>query len=215
MGTIQFGRILWLLRKAKWKSPFFTERVERTPFNTLVSCVLSQRTKDAATARASKRLLSAAKSAEQLMKLPARRIEKLIYPVGFYRTKAGRLKEIARVLVERHGSKVPADYNELLKLKGVGVKTAGIVMVYGHRVAEHIPVDTHVFRISNRLGWLRTKTREETEPALKKLVPKQHWAELNDLFVQFGQNLCRPVSPWCSKCPVRKHCKRVGVVRSR
>lgn len=211
--------ILKLLKKEskKWKNPFVTEleNFERNPFNTLFSCILSLRTKDNVTAKASKRLLSKVKKPEDMLKLSTKKIEKLIYPVGFYKTKAKRIKEISKVLIKKYNSKVPSDFDELMKLKGVGKKTAAIVVVYGHKNPQFIPVDIHVHVIANRLGWVKTKTPENTMDELMKVVPKRYWYDLNDLFVQFGQNICITVSPWCSRCIIKKFCPKIRVTRSR
>ena len=200
-----------------WKNPFVSTpyQIERNPFTTLISCILSLRTKDEVTAKASVRLLKEHDTPEKILKLSTNEIEKLIYPVGFYKTKAKRIKEICSTLIENYNSKVPNDFDELLKLKGVGRKTANIVMVFGYGSKDHIPVDTHCNRIPNRLGWVKTKTPEETEQALLKLLPKKYWQDFNDLFVQFGQNICVPISPFCSRCPIRRYCKQVGVGKMR
>jgi endonuclease-3 len=212
-------KIIKLIKKEskKWKNPFVSElpNLPREPFNTLVSCILSLRTKDEVTAKASKRLFSLALTAEKMVKLPTKKIEKAIYPVGFYKIKAKRIKEICKVLIEKYKRKVPDDFDELLKLKGVGVKTAGIVMVYGHKKPIRIPADIHVHVIANRLGWVKTKAPEKTEEELMKKVPKKYWYDLNDLFVQFGQNICITISPWCSRCPIEKLCPKIGITRSR
>jgi len=211
--------IIELLKKESksWKYPFVSgwQRVVKSPFTTLISCILSLRTKDETTAKASIRLLKKYNSPEKILKLTNKQIEKLIYPVGFYRTKAKRIKEISGVVIDEYNSKVPNDFDELMKLKGVGRKTANIVMTYGHFKRDYLPIDTHCHRIPNRLGWIKTKTPEETEEALKKLLPKRFYYDFNELFVQLGQAICVPVSPLCSKCPINKYCKRVGVKRSR
>jgi len=205
------------LESKRWKSPFVTMTggITHTPFTTLISCLLSLRTKDAVTAKASLRLLKKHDTPEKLLKLPHTQIEDLIYPVGFYKTKARRIKEICGILIENYGSKVPEDFDELLKLKGVGRKTANIVMCYGFHGNDFLPIDTHAHRIPNRLGWVKTKTPEQTEEALKKILPKNYWHDFNDLFVRFGQNICVPVSPFCSRCPIERYCMKVGVKRRR
>ena len=212
-------KIIKLLKKESksWKYPFVSgwQRVVKSPFTTLISCILSLRTKDETTAKASIRLLKEYNSPEKILKLSTKQIEKLIYPVGFYRTKAKRIKEICRVLIEEYNSKVPDTFDELIKLKGVGPKTASITVVYGFNKPHHIPVDTHVHQIANRLGWVKTKAPEKTQIELEKIIPKRYWHDFNELFVQFGQNICVPVSPFCSRCLIRKYCKRVGVKRSR
>jgi endonuclease-3 len=186
-----------------------------TPFVTLISCLLSLRTKDEVTEKASRHLLIKYNSPEQLVELSEQQIASLIYPVGFYKTKAKRIKEISQTLLDKYQGKVPDEFEELLSLKGVGRKTANIVMVYGHKKHGYLPIDTHCHRIPNRLGWIKTKTPEETEQALKKILPSEYWDDFNDLFVTFGQTICVPISPFCSRCPVEQYCKKVGVSTSR
>ena len=186
-----------------------------TPFVTLISCLLSLRTKDEVTEQASRALLTKHNTPEKIMRLTQNQIETLIYPVGFYKTKAKRIKEISRSLLENYQGEVPDKFNELLALKGVGRKTANIVMVYGHKKHGYLPIDTHCHRIPNRLGWIKTKTPEETESALKEILPSKYWNDFNDLFVTFGQTICVPISPFCSCCPVKRYCKKIGVSTSR
>jgi endonuclease-3 len=187
--------------------PALTEIAEQTknPFHVLISCILSLRTKDATTAKASERLFALADNPYDMAKLSTKAIEKAIFPVGFYRTKAKRIKVICKKLIDDHHGKVPDDFDLLMKFHGVGRKTANIVMVYGFNKLG-IPVDTHVHRVSNRIGWVRTKTPEKTEFALRELLPERYWMDINDLLVQFGQNICRPVRPQCNACPVSKYC---------
>jgi len=187
----------------------------KDPFRVLISCIISLRTKDEVTREASKRLFAMAKNVHEMSKLDVKEIEKLIYPAGFYKTKAKRIKEICKVLIEKYNCKVPCNVDELMKFKGVGRKTACVTMVYGFRRVECIPIDIHCHRIPNRLGWINTKNPIETEKELMKIIPKKYWLDFNDLFVSFGQNICMPVSPYCSRCPVRDYCKRIGVKRSR
>ena len=196
--------------------PYVTEVSEKTkdPFRVLVSCLLSLRTKDEVTAAASKRLFEHATTPKELCKLPVETIERLIYPVGFYRVKARTLKAICKELTERYGSQVPHSVDELVRLKGVGRKTATLVVSMGYGVPA-ICVDTHVHRITNRWGIVSTKSAHQTEFALYKVVPKRHWIELNTLLVAFGQNVCKPLSPHCSTCGIKNYCRRVGVERSR
>jgi len=186
-----------------------------TPFTTLISCILSLRTKDEVTDKASIRLLKKYNTPEKIMKLSNEEIEKLIYPVGFYKTKTKRIKEISKTLIENYKGKVPNDFNELLKLKGVGKKTAAIVMVYGHKINDFIPVDVHVHVIANRLGWVKSKDPDETMDKLMTIVPKEYWHDLNYIFVSFGQTVCKTMSPWCSKCPIQSFCPKIGVKKSR
>lgn len=193
----------------KWK------KIERNPFTVLISCLLSLRTKDEVTAEASIRLLTKYKSPQDLANAPLEEVEKLIYPVGFYHVKAKRIKEISKYIVENFDGKVPDKFEDLLKIKGVGRKTAGIVMAYGFDKDGYLAIDTHCHRIPNRLGWIKTKTPEETERELKRVVPRKYWKELNHLLVRFGQTICLPVSPKCSICPLNKYCKKVGVRKHR
>lgn len=182
----------------------------RDPFRVLISCLISLRTKDEVTAEASARLFRLARTPRALLALPASRIARTIYPAGFYRTKARTIKGLCRALLERHGGKVPDDLETLLTLKGVGRKTANLVVTVGFG-KPGICVDTHVHRISNRLGIVRTGTPEQTEFALRRVLPRRHWIPYNDLLVTFGQNVCKPISPLCSTCPVGLLCPRIGV----
>ena len=201
----------------KFNNPIVTEIADlnKDPFKVLVSCLLSLRTKDAVTAIASKKLFAKADTPEKILKLNIKEIEKLIYPVGFYKTKAKRLKEICKVLIENYNSRVPDSEEELLNLKGVGRKTMGIVMCYGFNKNSHIPVDSHVHQMSNRIGWVKTRTPEQTEQELIEIIPRKHWHDLNDLLVKFGQNICVPVSPYCSKCVISKYCPKINIKKSR
>jgi endonuclease-3 len=196
----------------KWETPVVTLMAEtyESPFRVLISCILSLRTQDATTAKASHRLFALADTPQAMLKLPVRKIEKLIYPVGFYKTKAKIIRDIGRVLVDEYEGRVPDEIDELLKLKGVGRKTANLVVTLGYK-KPGICVDTHVHRISNRWGYVKTKTPEKTEFALREKLPKRYWIEYNDLLVSFGQHLCRPISPLCSRCPVKKYCRQIGV----
>ena len=200
----------------KWETPIVTLVAEssKSPFHVLISCILSLRTQDATTAQASRRLFALAGTPAKMLTLPTKKIEKTIYPVGFYRTKAKNIRGICRTLMEKYSGKVPDEIDELLQLKGVGRKTANLVVTLGYR-KPGICVDTHVHRISNRWGYLRTKNPKETEFALREKLPKQYWIEYNDLLVSFGQQLCRPISPICSQCPINKYCDKVGVAKCR
>lgn len=195
--------------RSKW------DAIVNTPFTTLISCILSLRTKDEVTEQASIRLLKKYNTPEKLVKLSEKQIASLIYPVGFYKTKAKRLREISKSLIENYSSEVPKDFDELLKLKGVGKKTAAIAMVYGHKIDSFIPVDIHVHVIANRLGWIKSKNPDETMDELMRVIPRKYWYDLNDLFVTFGQNICITISPWCSRCPIEKYCPKIGVTRTR
>jgi endonuclease-3 len=198
-----------------WREPVVTRiSRERSPYKVLVSCILSLRTQDATTDRASERLFALADTPEKMIALTPRRIETAIYPVGFYRTKARTLRTISRLLLERHGGLVPDDLDALLELPGVGRKTANLVVTYGYG-KPGICVDTHVHRITNRWGYVRTKTPDETEMALRRVLPARHWIPLNDLLVTYGQNLCKPISPHCSACRIARWCAQDGVGKSR
>ncbi len=199
----------------KYTTPAVTiVSMTKSPFMVLISCILSLRTKDKVTAEASNRLFKLAANPEKMVEISTKNIEKAIYPVGFYKTKAIRIKEICRALLDDYESVVPDEIDELLKLKGVGRKTANLVVTLGYGKLG-ICVDTHVHRISNRLGLVKTKNPDQTEFSLRKKLPKKHWLIYNDLLVTYGQNLCVPISPWCSKCKIFKYCKRVGVKTSR
>jgi endonuclease-3 len=184
------------------------------PFRVLISTVLSARTRDDVTARASARLFAVAADAQSIAALPVRRLERLIFPVGFYRTKARHLKEASRVLVERWGGRVPDSIEDLVELPGVGRKTANLVLIEGFGKPA-ICVDTHVHRITNLWGYVETSTPDETEMALRRSLPRRYWLDLNRLLVSFGQHTCVPLSPRCSACPIEEHCPRIGVLRSR
>ena len=214
MNDRDIHSIIRILRREvpKWETPIVTLMAEtyESPFRVLISCILSLRTLDSTTAKASHRLFAVADTPQAMLKLTAQKIEKLIYPVGFYKTKAKNILENCRVLVEQSRGQVPDEIDELLKLNGVGRKTANLVVTLGYN-KPGICVDTHVHRISNRWGYIKTKTPEKTEFALRDKLPKQYWIEYNDLLVSFGQHLCRPISPVCSECPVRKYCRQIGV----
>ena len=186
----------------------------RDPFRVLIACILSLRTQDTTTGPAAARLFAVADTPQSMLRLTARAIERLIYPVGFYRTKARVIPGICRDLLARFGGQVPDDIDALLTLKGVGRKTANLVVTMGYG-KPGICVDTHVHRISNRLGYVRTRNPEATEMALRAKLPKRFWIGYNDLLVSFGQNVCTPISPRCSVCPVETLCHRVGVTTSR
>ena len=197
----------------RWEEPI-VGHYRHDPFTTLISCLLSLRTKDATTKGASQRLFRLARNPRRMARLLPRTIERAIYPVGFYRTKAKTIRAVCRELLSRYGGRVPGDLDELLTIKGVGRKTANLVVTLAFR-KPGICVDTHVHRISNRWGYVRTKTPEQTEMALRRKLPPRYWRIYNDLLVTFGQNLCHPTSPWCSRCPLERMCAKVGVTHSR
>lgn len=187
---------------------------DNDPFKVLISCILSLRTQDKTTAEASSRLFALADTPEAVALLLVETIEKVIYPVGFYRVKAERIREMSREIVERHKSRVPDSIDELLTLRGVGRKTANLVVTLGYG-KPGICVDTHVHRITNRWGLVQTGSPKETEFALRETVPVRYWKELNGNLVAFGQHICKPLSPLCSQCTISGFCERVGVRRSR
>jgi endonuclease-3 len=187
---------------------------DRDPFRVLIACILSLRTQDSTTGPASERLFAVAATPEAMLQVPAQRIARLIYPVGFYRTKARVILGICRDLLERFDGRVPDTIDALLTLAGVGRKTANLVVTMGYG-KPGICVDTHVHRISNRLGYVKTRAPEETEMALRAKLPRRYWIGYNDLLVSFGQNVCTPISPRCSGCPVRMLCRQVGVTTTR
>jgi endonuclease-3 len=189
-------------------------RRRRDPFDVLISTILSLRTKDEVTRQAATRLLERARNPEKMLTLPESEIADLIYPVGFYKTKARTIRQVCGILIEKYDGKVPDDLDELLKLNGVGRKTANLVITLGYG-KPGICVDTHVHRVSNRLGYVQTKNPEETEMALREKLPKEYWIEYNDLLVTWGQNICRPISPFCSKCAIVSYCRQVGVTQHR
>ena len=188
-----------------------SEESQEDPFEVLIATMLSAQTRDPVTAAASERLFKAARTPKTMAKLTAKQIEKLIYPVSFYRHKARHVKETCRILVDRFGGRVPGTMEELLLLPGVGRKTANLVLILSFKSLKNICVDTHVHRISNRLGWVKTRTPEETEHALYAATDARWWPYINLYLVTWGQNVCKPVYPRCGECVIRPHCARVGV----
>ncbi len=186
----------------------------KTPFHVLISCLLSLRTKDQTTLPASERLFALANSPSEMLELSLEKIEKAIYPVGFYKTKARIIHGVCRDILEKFSGQVPDDLDVLMTMKGVGRKTANLVLTEGFGI-KAICVDTHVHRISNRFGYVKTKDPHETENALRKKLPKKFWIDYNAMLVLWGQNVCKPVSPLCSICPLAKICGRVDVTQSR
>jgi endonuclease III len=201
----------------QWEEPVLgvvARESNRNPFRILISCLLSLRTKDKTTGEASARLYRLADRPTTMLALPLKKIERAIYPVGFYRTKAKSIHAICRRLLDAYEGTVPDSVEELVTLSGVGRKTANLVVTVAYG-KPGICVDIHVHRISNRWGYVKTKAPEETEQALRQKLPAQHWITFNDLLVPYGQHLCQPVSPFCSKCKLTEYCDRVGVNRSR
>ena len=200
----------------KWELPIVSHlaKEKRNPFVILISTLLSLRTKDEVTSEATKRLFSLASTPQEMLQLSSEIIAKAIYPVGFYKNKAKTILAACRELIDRYNSLVPDTMEQLLAMKGVGRKTANLVLTLGFN-KEGICVDTHVHRISNRLGYVRTGAPEQTEFALREKLPHKYWLDYNTLLVAFGRHVCRPISPLCGSCPVRDYCDRVGVTKSR
>jgi endonuclease-3 len=211
----RIDRVVQILKRLirQWKKPV-VGYYRDDPFITLISCLLSLRTKDETTHAASQRLFALARSPRAMLRRSVSTIERAIYPVGFYRTKARTIHVVCRTLLERYDGRVPSALDELLTIKGVGRKTANLVVTLAYR-KPGICVDTHVHRITNRWGYVKTRTPEQTEMALRARLPRRHWIIFNDLLVTFGQNLCHPTSPWCSRCPLDRLCPKIGVTRSR
>ena len=211
-------KVIAILKKevSRFKTPYVKDISERSkdPFKVLISCILSLRTKDSTTKGAADRLFKLASTPFPLSKLPLKTIEKAIYPAGFYRVKSRTIKELSKEIYLKHSSNVPDTMEGLLKLKGVGRKTANLVLTMGYG-KPGICVDTHVHRITNRWGYVRTKTPEKTESALRKKLPERYWIILNNLLVTYGQNVCTPLSPFCSRCAIFRYCGRAGVEKSR
>ncbi len=218
MKSDRFLAVLGLLREAYpgWNAPVVTLIAQHSgdPYRVLISTLLSLRTKDETTAAASERLFALADTPQKMVQLCAKQIEAAIFPVGFYRNKAAQVIAISQELLEHYGGRVPDRLEDLMRFKGVGLKTANLVLALGYQIPA-ICVDIHVHRICNRLGFIRTKTPEESEARLRRKVPRDHWLVINDLMVAFGQSLCRPVSPHCSRCPVATLCECKGVTQHR
>jgi endonuclease-3 len=212
------GRIISLIaaHNKQYTVPAVTlvARNHHSPWHVLISTIISLRTKDEVTWKAAERLFGEAYTPEETLALSEKKIERLIYPAGFYKTKAKTIKELAKVILEKYKGVVPDEIDELVKLKGVGRKTANLVLIEGYG-KDAMCVDTHVHRISNRFGYVKTKNPDETEMALRKQMAKKYWKGYNELLVTFGQNHCVPISPKCSTCPVQKFCERAGVSKSR
>jgi len=218
MNTKTIIQVLQILKKEypRWNAPVVTLIAQRSkdPFQILISTLLSLRTKDDVTTQASKRLFEKAHTPQQMLMLKTSEIQHLIYPVGFYKRKTKTILKVSRILTKQYNGEVPDELDALLNFPGVGRKTANLVITLGFG-KPGICVDTHVHRISNRLGYVCTKTPEKTEMALREKLPKKWWIPYNDIFVAFGQILCRPISPWCSRCPVAMFCEKVGIKNHR
>ncbi|MBQ8460133.1 endonuclease III [bacterium] len=202
--------VVRLLEDAKQTKSDFVGLMDsfNDPYLVLISCILSLRTNDKTTYPATLRMLKLAKTPQEMMQVNVEDLEKAIYPVGFYKNKAGQIIELSKILVEKYNGKVPCNIDELCKFRGVGRKTANLVLSRGFNTPA-ICVDVHVHRIFNRLGYLKTKNPEETEFALRKKLPKKYWIPINTLLVTHGQNVCKPIKPMCNKCPVEKYCAKI------
>jgi len=207
------NKIIEILKETNKKS-MLGEFSKKNPYYILISTILSQRNKDESTVQATKNLFKKYDNINQIANAPLGDIKRLIKKSGFYNVKAKRIKEVSRIILNRYNGKVPSDIDKLIELPGVGRKTANCVLVYAYKKPA-IPCDTHVHKISNRLGWVKTKTPEQTEIELMKIVPKKYWIDINELFVLHGQNTCRHISPFCGKCKIIKYCKKIGVEKFR
>ncbi len=209
-------KILRILYKKYPSSKTTLNKMRSKPnaFKVLIACLLSLRARDENTAKVSKALFKVAKTPKQIITLPIKKLEKIIYSSGHYKKKARSLKHVSKEIIKRFKARVPKTREELLSIKGIGPKTANIVLAFAFNQCV-IPVDVHVHVITNRLGWVKTKTAEKTEPKLMEIIPKKDCANLNSVLVQFGKEICQTLSPWCSKCPVNKYCPRIGVKKSR
>ncbi len=187
---------------------------KKDPFKTLISCLLSLRTQDKNTAKVSASLFKVADTPKKIVKLPIKKLERLIYSSGYYKNKARSLKHVCKVLLSEYKGKVPSTREELIGIKGIGPKTANIVLCFAYGKCV-LPIDTHCHRLPNRFGWVKTKNPEQTEIELMKILPKKYWREFNTTMILFGKTICQPISPWCSKCPIKKYCPKIGVERNR
>lgn len=218
MKTFPMDEAVAKLREAvvAWPQPLIEDmnQADQTPFKILIATILSLRTKDTTTAQVVPKLFTLADNPIDMVKLTPTQIEEAIYPVGFYRNKARSILQVCQMLLDDFDGEVPADLDQLLSLPGVGRKTANLVLTAGFGLPA-ICVDIHVHRISNRWGYVQTKTPEKTEMALREKLPQEYWLEYNQLLVTLGQNICHPTSPWCSKCPLAGVCPKIGVTRRR
>ncbi len=211
MTQKNIAKIMEILKQAvkDFENPIVADIGEetRSPFMVLVSCLLSLRTMDKVTAPVSRKLFAVAKTPEDISRMPIKNLQEIIRQVNYYITKSKRIKDISKILIEKHDGLVPDSFDVLMSLKGVGRKTANIVMTYGHFKSGYIAIDTHCNRIPNRLGWINTKNPNETEIEIKKILPKKYWQDFNDIFVKFGQNICKPIGPKCGACPINNYCR--------
>jgi len=207
---VDIDKVVKTLEKAKQPQSEFVKLMDsfKDPYLVLIACILSLRTNDRTTYPATLRMLKLAKTPQEMMEVKQEDLEKAIYPVGFYKNKAGQIIELSKILVEKFDGQVPCDIDKLCKFRGVGRKTANLVLSEGFNMPA-ICVDVHVHRIFNRLGYLKTKNPEETEFALREKLPQKYWIPINSLLVTHGQNVCKPIKPLCDKCPVEKYCDKV------
>ena len=210
MKKIDIDAVVCTLEEANQKKSDFVNLMDsfKDPYLVLIACILSLRTNDRTTYPATLRMLKLAKTPQEMMKVNVEDLEKAIYPVGFYKNKAGQIIELSKIIAEKYDGKVPCDIDELCKFRGVGRKTANLVLSEGFNKPA-ICVDVHVHRIFNRLGYVKTKTPEETEFALREKLPQKYWIPINSLLVTHGQNVCKPTKPMCENCPIENHCLKV------
>jgi len=218
MKNSEIFQVMSILEKwsLKVETPIVTlySNEQKPPFQILITTIISLRTKDEVTAIVSKKLFATFSSPEDFTNIEENKLAKLLYPAGFYKTKAKNIKKISAIIINQYKGIVPNDIDELLKLPGVGRKTANLVVTLGYN-KPGICVDTHVHRITNRWGYIKTKKPDDTEFALRKKLPEQYWVDINNYLVAFGQNICRPISPFCSKCPLEQFCSKKNVETSR
>lgn len=189
-------------------------RQKPNAYKILIACLLSLRARDEYTEKVSKSLFKIADTPQKMVKIPIPTMEKIVFSSGHYKKKARTILHVSKILLEKYNGKVPDKKEELLSIKGIGPKTTNIVLAFAFG-KEVLPIDIHCHRIPNRLGWIKTKTPEQTEKELEKILPRKYWKEFNAIFVLFGQTLCQPISPWCSKCPIEQYCDKINVIRSR
>jgi len=217
MNQKNINKIMQILSKkylSNKKTTLNKMRHKPNSFKILIACLLSLRTQDKNTEKVSKKLFSVADTPKKISEIPLKKLEKLIYSSGYYKKKARIIKQISKDILKKFNGKVPKTKEELLSLKGVGPKTANIVLNFAF-LKPVLPIDTHCHRIPNRIGWVSTKTPEKTEIKLEKILPKKYWKEFNAIFVLFGKSICTPISPFCSKCPIENYCKKINIKKTR
>jgi len=212
-NTLNIDQVIKKIGSLKLGYPIL-ERHFTTPYKVMIACLISLRTKDEVSDIASERLFEKAQTPEKMLGLTATQIATMIYPAGFYKTKAKNILKISNIILKQYQGSVPNELNKLLQLPGVGLKTANLVLAQGHNIPA-ICVDTHVHRVMNRIGYVKTANADNTEHALKLVLPKKHWLTINSLLVNFGREVCKPISPLCSHCPLLNSCPQIGVFKSR